>query len=279
MMQIQSLGYRTDLLFARFDGVLTDRGQYLVVATPGNPDFHWGNFLLFAKPPVAGDEDRWPLLFRQEFARNPLVKHIALGWQNTQDPKAEGDAFVKKGFDTHTSVVLTTSSPRMPPKFDREVSVRTLRTGSEWEAATQLQIDVRDPIFKLENYTAFKHAQMLRYQKMSEQGLGHWFGAYLGSRLVGDLGLFLDQGLARFQNVSTHPDFRRRGICGRLVYEAATLGMQVMGAKTLVMVADASYHAARIYESVGFTPTERQAGVSLRPQPDSPDGDAIFKVI
>ncbi|MBI3557309.1 MAG: GNAT family N-acetyltransferase [Deltaproteobacteria bacterium] len=278
-MKIQSLGYRTDIMFARFDGTITDHGEYVVVATPANPGFHWGNFLLFPRPPVPGDQDLWPNLFRKEFARDPLVKHIALGWDTTS-PMRESELFVSQGFEAHTSVVLTSELPRMPEKFDREVSVRPLRTDSEWEAATQLQIDVREPIFKLENYSAFKRAQMARYRRMSEQGKGHWFGAYLGSRLVGDLGLYVEGPVGRFQNVGTHPDFRRRGICGRLVYEAAMLGLHVMGAKTLVMVADETYHAARIYEAAGFRPTERQAGVSLRPRADLSESGAspIFNV-
>jgi hypothetical protein len=34
-----------------------------------------------------------------------------------------------------------------------------------------------------------------------------------------------------------------------------------MGAQTLVIVADEDYHAAKIYESVGFAPTQRQIGI------------------
>jgi hypothetical protein len=46
-MDIRSLGYRTDLFFPRFDGIIIDRGSYLVIRTPGNPHFYWGQFLLF----------------------------------------------------------------------------------------------------------------------------------------------------------------------------------------------------------------------------------------
>jgi len=31
--------------------------------------------------------------------------------------------------------------------------------------------------------------------------------------------------------------------------------------KTLVMVADENYHAAKIYESIGFQPEEKQVGL------------------
>jgi hypothetical protein len=34
-----------------------------------------------------------------------------------------------------------------------------------------------------------------------------------------------------------------------------------MGVETLVMVADESYHAAKIYESVGFAPQEKMYGL------------------
>jgi hypothetical protein len=47
-MNVKSLGYRTDLIFPTFDGEIIDRGDYLVIRTPKNPTFYWGNFLLFA---------------------------------------------------------------------------------------------------------------------------------------------------------------------------------------------------------------------------------------
>ena len=102
---------------------------------------------------------------------------------------------------------------------------------------------------------------MLRYRQMVQAGLGEWFGAFLGNRVAGDLGVFVQGGVGRFQSVGTHPDFRRRGICGTLVYEAARYAFQNLGAETLVMVADEEHHAAKIYESVGFVPTEHEIGM------------------
>ena len=49
-----SAGWRTDLIFARFDGELIERPDCLVVRTPANPSFWWGNFLLFDHAPKAG---------------------------------------------------------------------------------------------------------------------------------------------------------------------------------------------------------------------------------
>jgi len=118
------------------------------------------------------------------------------------------------------------------------------------------QILCRESAFGLEGYTVFKRQQMARYRAMVRAGWGQWFGAFLDNRLVADLGLFCREGIGRFQTVGTHPDYRRRGICGTLVYQAACYGFEHLDAQTLVMIADEAYHAAKIYESVGFTPSE-----------------------
>ena len=56
-MHVSSLGFRTDLaLLADSGSVVEDRGTHLVVRSPENPSYFWGNFLLLAEPPVPGGE-------------------------------------------------------------------------------------------------------------------------------------------------------------------------------------------------------------------------------
>jgi predicted GNAT family acetyltransferase len=115
---------------------------------------------------------------------------------------------------------------------------------------------------------------MRGYRRLAEAGRGAWFGAFLDGRIVADLGVYRDPDLplARFQSVGTHPDFRRRGICGTLVQQASAFALSRMAVETLVMLADEEYHAARIYESVGFRPVEYIASV-LRRYEAPPEGD------
>lgn len=67
--------------------------------------------------------------------------------------------------------------------------------------------------------------------------------------------------------MGTHPDFRRRGVRGTLVFEAARHALARLGAGTLVMAADEDDSAAKSYESVGSSPTERQVGMAGGPAP------------
>jgi ribosomal protein S18 acetylase RimI-like enzyme len=267
-MHIHSLGYRTDLIFPRFDGLILDRGGYLVIRTPTNPTFYWGNFLLFAEPPGEGDLEKWKVLFAREIGEPPEVRHFAFGWDGAHGGMGMVQPFLEAGFNLSQSIVLTARLVNPPPKVNNEVILRPLTEDWEWQQAEDNQVACRDPGHSLEGYRVFKHNQMQRYRRMSQAGLGHWFGAFLGGRLAADLGLFADLGhsvgeelVGRFQSVEILPDYRRQGICGTLVQHASRYAFDKMGVKTLVMVADEHYFAARIYESVGFRPTERQVGI------------------
>ena len=260
-MNIQSLGYCTDLFFPRFDGEVTDRGDYIVIRTTSNPTYHWGNFLLFSQPPAAGDLERWMRLFAAEIGPPNTVKHLAFGWDSTTGEMGDIQPFLDAGLRLSATVVLTTQEVNPPPKYNEEVVVRPLREDWEWESALETQIACRDPEHSLESYIPFKTRQMARCRAMAEAGRGEWFGAFLEGRVAGNLGVFVEDGVGRYQSVGTHPDFRRLGICGTLVYEAARYACERLGAQTLVMAADEEYHAAKIYESVGFMPTEHQIGM------------------
>ena len=110
----------------------------------------------------------------------------------------------------------------------------------------------------------FLSARSAVQRALTEAGHGAWFGAFLDGTLVAQLGLITGiSGLARYQNVETHPGARRRGLAGTLVWHAAVTAL-AGETSTLVMVADPDDAAIRVYESVGFTVTEPQLGL-VRP--------------
>lgn len=264
-MKIKSLGYRTDLFFPAFDGFLIDRGEYLVINTPSNPDFYWGNFLLFTNPPQTHDHCRWRDLFTQEIGSPPVVKHQVFGWDSPQGELGKIKPFISAGFRVLQNEVLTCHAPHFPVNINESISVRPLQSEDDWGQATDNQITCREAVFSETEYRLFKQPQMARYRRMQAAGLGHWYGAFLADRLVADLGIFHQDGIGRFQSVGTHPEFRRMGIATALVYQSSLLAMQEFNLHTLVIVAEQISSASRIYQSIGFEITEKQVGVEWWP--------------
>lgn len=265
IMKIQSLGYRTDLIFPTFDGQIIDRGDYLVIRTPTNPTFYWGNFLLFPQPPQEGDIDVWRDLFAQEIGTLPDVEHQVFGWDSPNGFEGEIQPFIEAGFRLNRGVVLTSNQPSNPSRISSLVSIRSLQTESDWEQAVENQVACREPEFAEIEYREFQKKQMARYRKMALSGHGDWYGAFIGQKLVADLGLYHHEGVGRFQSVVTHPDFRKRGIAGTMIAEASLQAMEKYRLDDLVIVADPDSSAARLYMSLGFELTEKQVGVEWWP--------------
>ena len=143
----------------------------------------------------------------------------------------------------------------------------TLDLSTDADAAVEVQmaadIGAHEPQAE---YRVFRERQMARYGAMQRAGLGHWFGVFARTGgggegdhrevLVADCGLFRDAALGhtlgRFQFVSTHPAWRRRGLCRALIDHVCRHGFDAMGLHTLVIVADPDDVAIGLYESVGF---------------------------
>jgi ribosomal protein S18 acetylase RimI-like enzyme len=260
------LGYRTDLIFPAFDGEVIDRGAYLVIRTPANPTYYWGNFLLFSQSPGEGDFRRWRELFALEIGAPPETEHQVFGWDSPEGEEGLVEPFLQAGFRLNREVVMTSSEPHSPAQPSQLAQIRALQTEADWEQAVENQVLCREAEFEEGEYRTFREQRMAQYWKMAAAGLGNWFGAFVGERLVADLGLFHDGGVGRYQSVETHPDFRRQGIAGTLVFQAGRQTKAKYNLHTLVIVAEQGSGAARLYESVGFQPTEKQVGLEWWPE-------------
>lgn len=256
-MELHSLGRRTDFIFAKQSGTVTDKGSYTVIRTPSNPTFHWGNYIVFDHSPQVGSLQAWTKIFDEEFAdQYTKPHHYVFTWDTGKNEAGDCQEFLDSNFEVDSAVVLVARNLKPPPYLNSEIHVRAILSDQDWTAAVRLQVLCADPEFLDESYEQFKQRQMSDYRKMTDAGMGAWFGAFIGNRLVGDLGIFFEGSIGRFQNVGTHPEKRRQGICGALVYQSGLLALKEFGIDQLVMEADVDGQAVRIYESVGFMKSE-----------------------
>ncbi|MFF4240466.1 GNAT family N-acetyltransferase [Actinomadura geliboluensis] len=248
-MKVRSLAFRTDLLIRRLAGsVIVDHPSHQVVRTPANPNFWWGNFVLVALDALTEASE----IFAAEF---PEASHLAIGVDGTEGEVGRRPEWERLGIGVETDAVLTASSLRAPGSVEQAV-LRPL-TDDDWKQAEQLRhaCDESEPS---EENAAFVMAKLAEERRMCEVGDATWFGAFVDGEMRAGLGVVLDgRGLARYQHVETHPEFRRRGLASALVHFAGVEAMS-KGARTLVIVADPEGEAIRIYRSLGFVETERQ---------------------
>jgi RimJ/RimL family protein N-acetyltransferase len=256
-----SPGWQTDLIFAHFDGEVVDRGDHLLVLTRTNPTFWWGNFLLFPHAPREGDLARWMALFDSEIASvQPESRHRAFGIDLRERPLLPPE-FSRAGFVLNEATVLTLTREQLrePARtWPEGFTFHVLDLPTDGAAVIDKQMSVDAGRFEPADYRVFAERQMARYAAMQQAGLGHWFGLIYqadGRRvLAASCGLFHERasGCGRFQYVSTHPAWRRRGLCSALVHAVCRHGFGAMGLQTLAMVADPDDVAIGVYESLGF---------------------------
>lgn len=259
-MHVTSLGFRTDLALLTASGSLVeDRGTHLVVRSPDNPSYFWGNFLLLAEAPVPGGEREVVGAFHTEF---PQADHVSIGIDTAELTDEARSAFEAAGMTVDVATVLTASS--LQPPREAEVEVRPLAGDDEWEARARLSQQLY-PQTSEKAFMTFARQKNAQERRLVDAGRGTRFGAFVDGALVSTAGIFItEDGTARFQSVETHTGHRRNGLAAAVVHGAGQHALNHLDVRTLVIVADTDGEATGIYRRLGFADVERQLMVEKR---------------
>ena len=263
-MDVTSLGYQTDLMIRALEGSqVVHHPGYVTVRTPANPAFWWGNFVLLSGKAAREGVEPGLARFRSEF---PASAHVALGIDVTSEGAAGLDGFAAAGLDVQHDTVLTARALREPPHPNHAAVLRELAGEDDWRQSAQLRAVCDAEEGGSPAAPAFIAARDAARRTLPGTGHGAWFGAFLDGQLASQLGVFSDgRGVARYQEVATHPDARRQGLAATLLCHAARYATGQLAATTLVIVADPGEPAIGVYRGVGFADRETEVSVSRAP--------------
>jgi GNAT superfamily N-acetyltransferase len=260
-VNLRSLGLRTDAMFAAYDGAVIDRGDYVVVSTPVNPTFFWGNLLVFQQPPTPTDlaeDGEWMRLYAREL---PRCEHRAFTWDRVDGDTFDAQPFHAAGFMRDGTHVMRLDAPLA----SSGVTVRRLERGSSVLGQWQRIFALLDGCFTPEGarhdrYQRFLRIQVDRYASMIASGFGMWFAIDEEGEPIATCGIFPHEECWRYQLVAVRADRRGRGLASALVAEAGRLAREARPSP-LVIGCVAGSSAERIYSRLGFTTLEHTVGL------------------
>lgn len=244
-----SPGWKTDLAILALGGSeIQTFDDHLVVKTPTNPDYHWGNCLIVIDPTSIDMSEKWVERYRSIFPHN---NWIAIGLPQMPSNLT---AWEEQGVTLEQLDVLSASSiPKSHPLPDGYTS--RLFVERDWETLTRMEITslLAEGGYEPAATEAFVIESNASRQRLCSTGDAAWFGVYLEEELVASLGIVKCGATARYQSVETHEAHRRKGLASHLLGLAAYWS-QNQGCQSWVIVTEATNAAGRIYRRAGFNP-------------------------
>ena len=240
-------GWETDLAILQLSGSTVEVNKdHLVLRSPHNPEFHWGNFILVTDSNTVDDAKRWLATFDEAF---PTAGWVAIGLPCKPSTPENWSAL---GLEIETLEVMNADSlPRMAD-LDSHYTSRRLQ-GDDWalllqrELAENLKSGEHDPV----SFEQFMRKTIETEQQLCAIGKAAWFGAFLGEELVADLGIVVCENTARYQSVQTDERHRRKGLASHLLGKAAQWAFE-HGCISWVIVTESTNEAGRVYRKAGF---------------------------
>ncbi|MEZ4401631.1 MAG: GNAT family N-acetyltransferase [Kofleriaceae bacterium] len=252
-MQVRSVALATDVQVAQLTGSLVVHADHLVVTTPDQPAFYWGNFIAIPAPRAAAEAAGW--IARAAAAVPPGAAHAAVaidGGPAEVSSSALG-ALLDAGCAVEVLVAMTRPAGGPAPYPPAGVVVRQLGD-DDWPALVSLTLSDGDDGPAMRAYLAGAARARAR---LVARGAVRWWGAFVEGALVASAGVVPLGGRARYQDVQTHPAHRRRGLA-TAVLSAIAADEGARGVEQLVLVVgDDNQPARAAYRRLGFVESDR----------------------
>lgn len=242
-----SPGWETDLDILALSGSSVETYvDHLVVRTPANPDYHWGNCLLVLDSSSVDDCEAWVARYKAAFPGNDWIA-IGLPKMPSNLEAWERQGIVLEELDVLSTRVLPKLQPLPEGYVSRHFRETDWETLSRQEVASLLAEGGYEPL----STETFVIEQNSTRRKLCADGNAAWFGAFFEDELVSSLGIVKCGTTARYQSVETLESHRRKGLASHLLGLAASWSKE-QGCENWVIVTEASNDAGRVYRRAGF---------------------------
>lgn len=242
---IRSLSIASDLMVGGASHELTHHPDRVVIRTPSQPDYWYGNCLVLRH----FEPDPAPAIarFRADF---PQAAHVCIQW-DVPGLEADLGGFVARGFEDASADALVLGD-LVRCDLPAGITARRIRDEADWAQVVSLQhqTGVTEEGHDPEVHRAYIEGRFEGHRAAVAAGRAVWFGAFEGDLLVADMGVYATDDLARFQSVETRASHRRRGICAGLVTQASDWARARAG--KVVIVADRGGAPGRLYRRCGY---------------------------
>lgn len=263
---ISSIGLRSEFLLFDQISEVHSREDYLVVKTPRNPKYISANFVLFKDAPDASALERWPLIFEKEFENDVDIKHVKLVWDGISDQRKIIGPFLKSGFELEHYRTLVSNESLIKPNIHQKLEVKIISEHEEWVSIVEDQKLLRPEGLCEDYYKEFSMQLMEDYKSIVNSSKSIWFGAFIGSTIVGSVGLLWSDKLIGFQRVVVKKDFQKQGICKTMLYYVSQWVSKKLRNRNFVILAEKDSLAEYIYQSLGFEIKEELMAVYRYPE-------------
>ncbi len=232
-----------------------DHGDHRLLVTPECPDYWEGNCLLLDEPPATPDDRpavwanalaRW----RYALASTSLAatRHPMVRWEST-DARPIAPALLPRGAAHAQDTVHVLNGWRKPTRPVPAVACRPASSDDDWQAIVEM---VRGAAHE-ERYVEYVRWSYAKARKAFARAASTWWMAEYRGEVVGSLGLFRGDGIARFQELETRETHRGRGIASLLIGRALA-ERPAADATPVYIVAETGAAPERLYRSLGFAP-------------------------
>jgi ribosomal protein S18 acetylase RimI-like enzyme len=262
------LGTLTDVI-AALPATITHRNfDNIVFETPTRRDYWFGTYVVSKSAKfqsIAELAAFWHRSFPRKNTDCPA--RMIVQWEIPANDQTIPDSVraIKNSFgdcDVGITSILTISPDKAATvEMPNEFTLRMAQTPGDFAMLVELALahiasEAQTPATA--SFVRWKHAQ---YRAQVEAGSSSWWMLSKGGLHVAQCGLVNDGRLARFQEVTTHPEHRRNGYGRMLCGNVLTRGTRGLGLQKIVVASETDTYVEAMYGSLGFKRVSFQVSV------------------